>query len=127
VVGEIFRLSVRIRDISIEGKMQVFLRFINEYPYLDIIQVAFKSNPKVDFSLQVMKTIELMDISFMNEWLSTSITSALSQYLVLPRNVRISLKEWWVPGSAAPTRVDAQVRCSLDFHSFWFTGFCSTG
>lgn len=90
--GGLFKVPIRLKDMGLEGRMQLSLRFIPTYPYLDVVQVAFKTRPQIDLGVQVLKVVEIMDISFLSESLTQSLNSAISQYLVLPHSIRISLK-----------------------------------
>lgn len=88
----LFKVPVKLKDMSCEGRMQLSFRFIKEYPYLDIIQVAFKTRPQIELGVEVLNFVEIMDISFLSENLTSALNGAIQQYLVLPHSVRVSLK-----------------------------------
>jgi Ca2+-dependent lipid-binding protein len=88
----LFKVPVKLKDMSCDGRMQLSLRFIPDYPYLDVVQVAFKTRPQIDLGVQLLNVVEIMDISFLSETLTQSLNNAISQYLVLPHSVRVSLK-----------------------------------
>lgn len=88
----LFKLPVKLKDLSCDGRMQVSLRFIPAYPYLDIVQVAFKTRPQIDLGVQLLNVVEIMDISFLSDTLTQALNTAIAQYLVLPHSIKISLK-----------------------------------
>jgi Ca2+-dependent lipid-binding protein len=86
-------IPVLLQNISMEAKARIQMKLMSASPVIKIVQVCLLQPPKIDFILKPLKSLDLMDLPGLNNWLRSLISSTVSSVLVNPNMITINLDE----------------------------------
>jgi Ca2+-dependent lipid-binding protein len=84
-------IPVMLKEISFYGKLRVQLELAPTLPFVSKVQIAFLERPKLDFILKPLKSLDIMDLPGLSNWLSNMIAETLEAKIVDPNMVTIPL------------------------------------
>ncbi|XP_046860503.1 uncharacterized protein PYUK71.03c-like isoform X2 [Xenia sp. Carnegie-2017] len=85
--------SISVEDLHINGKMQIVLSFNRNipFPHLAAISLCFLEEPKVEFDIRLLKSVQLMEFPLLKNWMASLLNDCLKLSLVDPGRITIPL------------------------------------
>jgi C2 domain len=103
-------LKVIVKDLELRGRMRVKVKFGGPAPpFVENVEAAFKSDPKVTFSIETLKG-DLAALPVVHDWISAAITVALRDAMVLPDRIVVNLAKTPQATEEAAKRARAAAR-----------------
>lgn len=72
--------------------MRIQIRLTSVLPLVKILEISFTEQPKIDFILKPLKSLDLMDMPGLSNWLNSLINGILETQLVNPNVLTINLE-----------------------------------
>jgi len=97
---------VRVQDLKLAGTLRMTMKpFVRHPPFVSQLHFSFLGKPDLTFdtSNELLMTGISLSMPMLNQWIETSIHSALVEHMVIPASVAINLDHVWIvrPHSAS--------------------------
>ncbi|KAM0686163.1 Tricalbin-2 [Conglomerata obtusa] len=86
-------LPVLVKGISFQGRARVILNLTQDKIIVKDAEVCFMEMPEIDFTLQPLKTVDLMDVPGLSNWIHTIIETTLKSMAVNPNSIKVDLTQ----------------------------------
>ena len=94
-------IYIAIRDFSLIGTMRVQMKFMNEYPHIKVVDIAFMEPPEVDFVLKPLKAVDINKFGDLGGMIRNIVQGQLSALMVNPMKMSFPIGEWMSPNFGA--------------------------
>ncbi|EJW04996.1 hypothetical protein EDEG_00913 [Edhazardia aedis USNM 41457] len=86
-------LPVLVKGISFSGRLRTTIRLVQDMSLVSGVEISFMEAPAVDFTLVPLKTVDLMDVPLLSNWINAIIKSTMSSVLVNPNSIKVDLRK----------------------------------
>jgi hypothetical protein len=96
---------VRVQDLKLAGTLRMTMKpFVRHPPFVSQLHFSFLGKPDLTFdtSNELMMTGISLSMPMLNQWIETSIHSALVEHMVIPASVAINLDHVWIVRPSVP-------------------------
>lgn len=84
-------LTVVLTDVALHGTMRVELDFSAAFPHIQTVKLAFVEAPLLDYQLKPLGTGDINSIAAIASFLSSTVSSALSSFIVHPNYLTLDI------------------------------------
>ncbi|KAJ3325865.1 hypothetical protein HDV06_002250 [Boothiomyces sp. JEL0866] len=88
-------LTVAIRELYINGRMRVQLKFFNGFPHIKSVDIGFVSTPSMDFKLVPLGTGDINKLGGLGDYIRTTVDGIVASILVNPVKMNFPIGDWF--------------------------------
>lgn len=86
-------IPVLIREILFYGRFRAQIQLAANIPFIQKVEFGFLEQPKIDFILKPLKSVDIMDLPGLSRFLFSMINTNVSKMLVDPNKITIDVAE----------------------------------
>lgn len=91
--GTTLPLYILVKNISFKAKTRVILTMTKKNFFIKEVEICLLEEPYIDFTLKPMKTLDVMELPGLSDWINGTILMVLRQNLVNPQSLKINLEK----------------------------------
>ena len=106
-------IYIAIRDFTLIGTMRIQMKFMNEYPHIKVVDIAFMETPEVDFVLKPLKAMDINKFGDLGGMIRNIVQGQLAALMVNPMKMTFPIGEWMSPHFGALQKPVGVLRVSI--------------
>ncbi|KAJ3277204.1 hypothetical protein HDV01_000256 [Terramyces sp. JEL0728] len=88
-------LTVAIKELYLNGRIRVQLKFSNGFPHIQSVDIGFVSTPSMDFKLVPLGTGDINKLGGLGDYIRTTVDGIVASILVNPVKMNFPIGQWF--------------------------------
>ncbi|GJD10414.1 Synaptotagmin-4 [Galdieria sulphuraria] len=89
------QIPILLSDFAFAAKALVHVQLVDRAPYFSVVHFSFIRKPWIDLKLVPLKTLDMMDIPVLSDWIRRHLTDTIQDWAVYPRKVSFPIESWY--------------------------------
>ncbi|GJQ11472.1 hypothetical protein GpartN1_g3263.t1 [Galdieria partita] len=103
------QIPILLSDFAFAAKALVHVQLVDRAPYFSVVHFSFIRKPWIDLKLVPLKTLDMMDIPVLSDWIRRHLTDTVQDWAVYPRKVSFPIESWYQASQQGKVLKDVMV------------------